>query len=241
MGKVNIKGSFDRKELLEYMRDSHPELSQASFKVKLQKMLAAGEIVRIGRNVYRVCDENKEIYWYEYSDYANKIANYISVKYPKLDFRIFELAQLNELINHQIAHNILFISVEVDLGEFVFETLKEKYPGKTLFKPTSSELHRYWVDEMIVIEKLITEAPRGKKQKWNTTLEKLLVDILRDDNIKSNFSESEIPTIFENSFEKYIIDESMLKRYAGRRTATKEIMDIIKNKTNIKLKVWGNN
>lgn len=94
---------------------------------------------------------------------------------------------------------------------------------------------------MIVIEKLITEAPRGKKQKWNTTLEKLLVDILRDDNIKSNFSESEIPTIFENSFEKYIIDESMLKRYAGRRTATKEIMDIIKNKTNIKLKVWGNN
>lgn len=223
------------------MRDDNPRLSEASFKVKLQELLNEGYIARVGRNAYLFCDEGKGAYFYEYSDYAKEVANNIIIKYPKIDFRIFELIQLNELINHQIAHNILFVSVESDLGEFVFEALKELYPGKVMLEPTNEDIHRYWSEGMIVVEKLTTESPKGVNQSWNTRLEKLLVDIVRDNYVKSNFSESEIPTIYENAFEKYVVDESMLRRYAMRRTAAKEILDTIKNKTNIKLILWSKN
>jgi len=230
---------FNRKELHSYLREENPELSESSFKVKLQEFLNKGEIARVGRNAYLFCDDDKGVYNYEYGDLAKKVANNIIIKYPKIDFRIFELVQLNELINHQIAHNTLFISVENNLGEFVFELLKDIYPGKVMIYPTSEEIHRYWSKGMMVIEKLTTESPRGAKQFWTTRIEKLLVDAVRDDYVRSNFSEAELPGIFENAFERYVIDESMLRRYAMRRTAEKKLLKMIAEETNIKLKIWG--
>ena len=43
------------------------------------------------------------------------------------------------------------------MGGFVFDTLKKKYPGKVLINPTSEIYHLYWYDDMIVIEKLVSE------------------------------------------------------------------------------------
>ena len=56
-----------------------------------------------------------------------------------LEYRIFELVQMNEFLNHQIAHNAVFVFVE---------------------------------DDLIIVGKLLTEAPKGKKAVWHTCLEK---------------------------------------------------------------------
>ena len=176
------------------------------------------------------------MYDYEYSELAVIIQKLIYERHPFLEYRIFELVQMNEFLNHQIAHNAVFVFVEADLGDFVFETLKEKFPGKILLNPSVKEYHLYWQDDLIIIGKLPTEAPKGKKVEWHTCLEKMLVDMTAEKVIKTTFSEAEYPGVLEQAFQKYIIDESQMFRYAKRRHVKDDILKIIRSQTGIKLR-----
>ena len=231
------KESFSRAELMNAMQTKENPISEASFKAKLQKMLKNEEIIRVGRNAYCVAKDGVSIYSYDYCDESKEIVNTIQNKFPYLNYTIMDFVQLNEFVNHQLAHNVIFLSVEGNLGDFVFDELKKEYPGKVLINPTPKIYHQYWYDGMIVIGKLVTEAPMGKVEKWNTRLEKLLVDIMTNSILISSISESELPNIYEEAFNKYVVDESCMFRYAKRRGAEKKIRDFIKNNTNVQLRM----
>lgn len=155
--------SFGRQELLKVLEGQYTGLSLASYKLKMQRLLESGQIARAGRNMYCIPDNQVPVYYYEYSEFAMQIQKMIYEKYPFFEYRIFELVQVNKFLNYQIAHNAVFVFVEADLGDFVFETLKEKFPGKILLTPSVKEYHLYWQDDLIIIGKLLTEAPKGKK------------------------------------------------------------------------------
>lgn len=229
--------SFSRLELMETMKNDGKNISEATFKVELQKLLKEGSIIRVGRNAYCVAKDGVGVYSYEYSDDAKNIAKILKEKFPLLNFTIMDFVQLNEFLNHQLAHNVIFVSVEDDLGNFVFDALKEVYPGKVLINPTPEMYHQYWYDDMIVIGKLISESPVGQQEKWNTRIEKLLVDLITNAILKSSVSESELPNIYEEAFAKYAIDESCMFRYAKRRGAEKKIREFIRDNTNVELRV----
>ncbi len=231
------KTTFSRAELMETIQENGKKISEASFKLELQKMLKAGTIVRVGRNKYCEAKNGVGIYAYEYSDDAKAVAEILKKKFPYLDFTIMDFVQLNEFVNHQLAHNVIHVSVEENLGEFVFDELKEKYPGKVLINPTPEIYHQYWYDGMIVVGKLVSEAPMGQKEKWNTRIEKLLVDVITNSILLSSVSETELKNIYEEAFNKYVIDESCMFRYAKRRGAEKKIREFIKEKTNVQLRV----
>ena len=79
------------------------------------------------------------------------------------------------------------------------------------------------------VKNLVSEAPLQKVSDVPMpTLEKLLVDILRDaDFFCLPGSESE--HIFENAFNLYAVNRNRLFRYAGRRKAKEEILSILEN------------
>ena len=229
--------SFTRKELYDAMNDSGLSISDASFRYNLQKLIDSGYVARVGRNAYYVIQEDKtQRYRHDYSEQAKNVTTAISVKYPKLKFSIFELMQLNEFVNHQLAHNVIFVSVENDFGEFIFDALKEKNPGRVLIYPTPDTFHQYWYSDMIVIRKLVTEAPTNKKRPWAARLEKILVDIIADPLIVNSISASEYPRIYTDAFQKYAVNECCLFRYAKRRGVENEILQLIKNETKIELR-----
>jgi hypothetical protein len=89
---------------------------------------------------------------------------------------------------------------------------------------------------MIVIGKLTSEAPKGVAVSWHTRIEKMLVDIVSEQLVIESVSESEYPTVYEDAFEKYIIDESCLFRYAKRRGVASQIEKLIKDNTEIVLR-----
>lgn len=230
------KRYFNRTELFSELESVYPKITDANFKVKLQEMLRNHQIARVGRNAYCVCNDLR-IYSHEYSKLAAGIAQMIDENHKYLDFRVFELIQLNEFLNHQIAHNTVFVAVESDLEDFVFDDLKEKYGRQVLINPSVELYHQYLMGDMIVVYKLCSETPKGKQAFWHTDLEKILVDIVNDKIIKSTFSESEYPQIFESAFDRYVIDESQLFRYARRRTSDKKIKELIQQKTKIELRL----
>ena len=127
-------------------------------------------------------------------------------------------------------------SVEAEIMDFVFETLRDKYPGKVLINPTVEIYHQYWSDNMIVLGKLTTEAPKGQKASWHTRLEKMLVDIMAEPLLLASISRAEYPHIYEDAFDRYIVDENGLFRYATRRKVTKKIKELIRKETDIVLR-----
>lgn len=227
---------FTRKELLESFRMAGYMLSEASFYKKVEELVKNGQIIRVGRNVYSLPDDKRLTYEYKYSELAEAVAQEIAQQYPYLNFSIFEFVQLNDFVNHLIAHNVIFLSVEAEIMDFVFETLRDKYPGKVLINPTVEIYHQYWSDNMIVLGKLTTEAPKGQKASWHTRLEKMLVDIMAEPLLLASISRAEYPHIYEDAFDRYIVDENGLFRYASRRKVTKKIKELIRKETDIVLR-----
>lgn len=227
---------FTRKELLESFRMAGYMLSEASFYKKVEELVKNGQIIRVGRNVYSLPDDKRLTYEYKYSELAEEVAQEIVQQYPYVNFSIFEFVQLNDFVNHLIAHNVIFLSVEAEIMDFVFETLKDKYPGKVLINPTVEIYHQYWSDNMIVLGKLTTEAPKGQKASWHTRLEKMLVDIMAEPLLLASISRAEYPHIYEDAFDRYIVDENGLFRYASRRKVTKKIKELIRKETDIVLR-----
>lgn len=234
----SVKGQkcFDRQQALQSFRSAGYELSDSSFYKQLSLLIKNGELVRVGDGVYSFSSKNLMPYTHEYSSLAIDVASFMRDQYPLVDFSIMELTQLNDFLNHQIAHNVLFLSVESDVKEFVFDSLKERYFGKVLIDPNLETYNHYWSDGVIVINKLVTEAPKGNKISWHARLEKVLVDLIANHLFASSISESEYPTIYENAFSMYAIDESCLFRYAKRRAVDGKIKKLIREKTDITLK-----
>lgn len=228
---------FSRKELFDQMNIEAERMTEACFKARLQVLLDEGVIARVGRNAYCVCTQGCRSYSYEYSQQSKEIARLISSNYPDVEFNIFELVQLNEFLNHQIAHNVYFVYVEREFGDFVFDILRTAYPGKVLICPDEEIYHQYWTEGMIVVLKLPTEAPKGKESRWATCIEKMIVDVFCEKVIASSYSSEEMGRLFENIFNQYAVDESKLFRYARRRGAEKKLRAFLHEKANVKLRL----
>lgn len=219
--------TFSFEEFYRICQNGGSPLGEAGMRKRLQRLLKNEEIVRIGRNTYCIPQNGIRQYFYTYSDAAVHIAQLMTDNFPSAEFSVFELTQLNEFVNHLLSHNVLFLSVENEVAEFVFEEMKSHFPGKVLLMPTSETYHRYWYDGMIVINRLITEAPKDHGTRWHTPIEKLLVDLVADPLLCSSIGESEYPLIFENAFARYVINKSRLLRYAKRRSAAGQIEGFI--------------
>ena len=120
--RIGNNSSFTRSDMQAVIEECGYNTSESITNHMITRMLAAGDIVRIGRNRYCVSGFQKT-YQFPHSEFAVAVADEIVDAHPYLEFRVFELVQLNEFVNHQMAHNIVFVSVEGGLEEDVFNTL----------------------------------------------------------------------------------------------------------------------
>ena len=218
--------TFSRSEFEREMKKAYG-LNMQQSKYDLQKKLDQGTIVRVGWNQYSA-NADKRRYSYTYSTEVTDVITAVENNYYDLGFRIFELRQLNQFVNHLIAHNVLFVSVENEMVEFVFDTLNRLYPGKVLLKPHLEMYYRYQQDNTIIVSRLPSEAPKGFDHPWETRLEKMLVDILVDKLIGGIVPEGEKQGIIDRAFSDYLVDEATMIRYAKRKGAEKKLRAALK-------------
>lgn len=227
---------FGLDEMWKAINSFDEKYSLNTARAGLQQFLRAGLISRVGRNQYTVSDQKMPVYNHMYSKLTEDVAGLVSQDYPYLEFSVFELVQLNRFVNHQIAHNVVFLGVEKGLGDYVFGKLKGEYPGHVLMNPTITVYDQYWTDDLIIIHRLLTEAPKGADVPWHTCLEKLLVDLLAEPLYQEIINRGEYPVIFEDAFHNYAIDESRMFRYARRRNAANKLKAFIRDETDIELR-----
>lgn len=154
---------FTKNEFADLIHEVNPQYSERSVYWLLRKLQQENKIQKLGKNIFEtVCQEKQKMpYTYEHSSEWNQIVSGIEKEYPLVDFQAWELIQLNEFVNHQIAHNTVFIEVEDMLEEAVFHTLKSKFPCVLLF-PSEETFYRYRSPEQtIVILKLFQRQPKA--------------------------------------------------------------------------------
>ena len=219
---------FSREEYYSAIQnDAGMLLKEDALAYSLRKSLSDGDIIRVSWNQY-VVPAKKRIYRHDYSEAAKEVAVKMQEAFFDVRFQIFELVQLNEFVNHLIAHNTIFLYVENDVVDYAFDALKQEYSGRLMLKPLVAEYYRYVVDDEIVVGRLPSESPRGLERPWERGLEKILVDIAVDKLLSQIVSAGEYRNIFTDSIDRYFLDTKAIFRYAKRKGAEKKFRVFLK-------------
>lgn len=217
-------GSFSRQEFSRTMMASYG-MTEPQAAYDLKKRLDKGMLVRSGWGRYSL--PVKRVYIHHYSDHATEVVNTINKEYDGVDFQVFELIQLNDFMNHQIAHNTVFVAVENDLIDYVFESLWKAYPGKVMLKPKLEQYYRYLQDNVIIVGRLPSETPKGIEKPWMSRMERILVDVFTDKLISAIVPEDEKDRIVDGAFNDYMVDQNTMLRYAKRKGTEKRMAKIL--------------
>lgn len=226
---------FDKQQFREIVRSIFPDYKEYSISWLLNKLKEEKVLVSVGKGKYirqEAQGKEKRVYKYMHSDEYFDVEKSITQEFPLVTFQMWEFIQFNEFVNHQLSKNILIVEVENMLENAVFEYLRDQYMH-VLLCPGIDEFYRYRSEETtIVILKLVSEAPKPTEN-HSSPLEKLLVDLFTNKFAGKLIQRSEYRAILEDSFKKYLIDETKLFRYARRRNVDIQIREFIKENTKI--------
>lgn len=232
IGKVFNKNNF-RKTVYSI----YPDCSETSINWMLFTLHKQGSLASAGTGKYYRIPQYapvKKKYSYPHSPEYLDLEKEIIEVYPLANLQMWELIQMNDFVNHQIAKNVIILEVETMLVDTVYELLHEKHPY-AMIQPTYDAFYKQRAPETdIVVQKLISEAPTPDAN-HSCVIEKLLVDLLSKKLSGSLIERSEYPRIYKDVFCKYNIDETRMFRYAKRRHLYDNLLSFIKVKTDIQL------
>jgi len=184
---------------------------------RIYTLVQIGVLNRIGRGKF-ILGKGK-IYIPDISNKIKTAHNRLKKNFPYLKTCLWSTSAFNEFMLHQPGRFYLLVEVEKDALESIFFFMKEnKY---SVFLEPSRELYNIYIPdekETWIVKSLVSEAPTQNVQGIETTtLEKMLVDIFSDVVTFDAQQGSEMKNIFREAFDKYVINENKMLRYADRR------------------------
>ncbi len=231
---------IEKKDLKDFYIRFYPNLTDQYFRRILYSLEKEELISSTGSGVYYFNkNENppKEKYFPKPSQSLKILNEKMRITFPYINYRIWETKILNEFMVLQLGQNHLILDVEKGTKSSVFNQLSEEYTGKIFLDPDSSIIERYvqQLPEAILISNLISQTPMGRKVEEipYAPIEKILVDLLVDDEKFFTFRGNELISIFNGVFNSYLIDQKSLVRYAGRRKGISKLKKFVINKTQI--------
>lgn len=228
---------FSRSEFHEAVRAYEPTCADTAIDWALHDLRRKGILESAGAGRYYMVTEDTQTrlqYHYLHSSEYYELEECISSAYPLVNYQMWELIQMNDFVNHQIAKNVIFVEVESMLVDTIYEVLHTKYPY-AMFQPDTDTFYRQRGPQTdIVVMKLLTEAPTPDEH-HSCRIEKILVDLLSRKLPGQLVERSEYPRIYEDVFHKYAIDETRMLRYARRRNLRDALVTFITTQTNVRL------
>lgn len=215
------KQSFSRKELFEIFWN----LSEKSLSQQLYRLLKYNRLERIKQGVYRL-----PISLFAVSEEIKQLNEMLKNQFPFADFCLWSSDVLLPFMHHIPNLNFIYVDVENDVAESVFNFLKSNQSKSIFFRPNKEEFNRYITGtKAIIIRGLISESPLQTVESVIVpTLEKVLVDIAGD--VEFDFLQgAEITYFYRNVMEHQEINKRKLLRYASRRGRKEEVEQLYNN------------
>ncbi len=214
---------FTNKDAHKFYCIDEKNLSRNTVNSRIYKLIDKRKISRVGRGKFKVGTSKK--FEATLSKKAISVGHYIQQNFPLLDYCVWNSSIVKEFSLHQSFDNFVIVEIERDALEAVFHYLKEEYK-QVYLKPKREMVENYLLemDEVIILQNLVSEAPLQKKE---ITIEKLLVDLVQGKDVFYFYQGYELQNIFRQAFDKYTINKSTLLRYANRLKKNQEIIKLL--------------
>lgn len=219
---------FTRKELITSLKGENQVGSPGAFSEQLNRLLKSGQLVRVERGVYKLIDDIRKDFSVVCSEEIRQINRQIKTQFPFVDYCLWSASSLMPYMHHIPNLSLVFIDVEREVAESVFNLLNADSNKRVFLQPSLTDFERYIIaNEAIIIRPLISESPLQVVEGINTpAIEKVLVDIVGD--VEFSFLQgSEINHVYTTIFERHNVNKNKLLRYASRRGRKEEIEKLI--------------
>lgn len=215
------KQSFSRKELLK----NFSNLSEKSLSQQLYRLVKSNRLERKNQGVYSLPNS-----LFAVSKEIQELNEILKNQFPFANFCFWSSNVLMPFMHHIPILNFIYLDVEYDVAETVFNFLKSKHQRTIFFRPSKDEYNRYVAGtDAIIIRGLVSESPLQIIENVPTpTLEKVLVDIVGD--VEFDFLQgTEITYFYRNVLDRNVINKKKLIRYATRRGRREEVEQLYNN------------
>ncbi|MPS73036.1 MAG: hypothetical protein E2590_07760 [Chryseobacterium sp.] len=237
--KIALKEYFGNRselsldDLRAYFKINDPEIPDATIRWRVHDLVRSSILHRVGRGLFQLGDA--KLYQPELSSRSKKISTFIRKNFPDVSFCAWNSDLLNEFAQHLSAYPFVLVDVERDVTESVYYQLKNNFSGVFL-RPSEMLINDLLPDfrSPIIVRYLTTESPLNEEKGFPLiSLEKMLVDIFCDPEF-TFLAGSELRSIFGNAFQKYVVNENRLLRYADRKGRKQDLLKYIFDSKSLK-------
>ena len=229
MGERKKETIYSKKQIEELiLGSSKTRISDVSIHKRINKMIASGELYRIGSGQYAFEKKAKLDYSLGY-EASMQALDKLKGRFGKgARFIVYESTLLNLFLNHLITRPTVIVEAERDLAETAFWLLKEEGFKSVLLNPSEEENYRYnpYDGSGIIVKAMVSKAPiDGKRHR--TTIEKLLVDIVCDKTLGMFYEGAEVPCMVEYILQDYAVRLDSVRNYAKRRHCLDKLIECV--------------
>lgn len=198
----------------------------------LSALAKGGKLVRIGNGEYMLTD--KQVFSFIPTEALEKLYKGLKDELPFTDFCIYDGSIFTPLQHHVSVNHAIYIETNRDAVDTVFSQLKDSQ--RIVYKqPDAAFMYDYvnLQEPCIIVKTFVTESPVNRvKGMWTPTLEKILVDIQKDDDF-DYMRGTESLYMFRTAIDRYIVNTPKLLRYAKRRGAYESTRSLIEQSEQI--------
>lgn len=228
---------FNRQELLLAKQKITPAFKETLIWRYLEGLIDQGEIVRVGRDRYLVRDPKKQIKFDgPHTSRFNYLQLMLLVKYPALQYTLWESSQLQPYLPNKLDRNIIILDMDKKAMQEIYKIMAAKYPGEVVINPGNRKVQLYKQKDLIVLKRLVYYSPLANKGREQTlAVEKLIVDIYMDKMFRSQINETDMAVLYKNIFDNHHVNESTLFYYASMRGVRQQLAEFLMGPAQVKL------
>lgn len=236
--------SLQRSDLRNYFEQHSQGGTDQAFRRFQYRLEKNQVIVPVGGGVYAFHDPalpevaQKKRFSPVWSPELVQINEAFRKAFPYARYLFWETRLLHEFMLLQPGLNFTILETEKEVCESAFNFLSQAYPGRVFLEPDRQTMERYVMThpDGILVSRLVTESPKRMIQEIpSPKLEKILVDLLAEEDLFYYLQGAELARLFENAFSTYLVSEKTLFRYARRRKASAKLRALIQTQTHIEL------
>ncbi|WP_313125828.1 DUF6577 family protein [Proteiniclasticum ruminis] len=224
---------FNSNDLYNFYANYEPDLKKTTFRWRVYTLKDNGVISTLKKGVYTTT--RKKNFEPAIDKKLVSIFRKVKKQFPYTDMAIWDTSWLNNYMVHQKFTNNIILEVEKDAAPVVFAYLQELYRNVYL-NPGKFEVEHYIVSgqKNIIIKNLMMTSPLTEREGLILpTIEKIMVDLFKDDELFAPYQGAELQNIFQEFFYTYNINQSTLRQYANKRHVRDRLIFFLEEETDI--------
>jgi len=223
---TNFKNKFAKiEDIFEFASASEAE--KDAIRKALTRYANKGILFRAGRGLYGFYA--KTIYSPRLNEQTKKIVDILRENFPYLEFTITDTTFLSDLMNLQPMSTTLVIETMESAIDPIISALRKA--NITAYEQKDyPKMERYIKNSMVILvrsQMASAPSPIKSEQAKFASLEKILVDLVSDDEIFAQYQNTELENIYQSAVEKYAVNYSKLLKYAKARNRKAECISLL--------------